>query len=440
MPSKMLRPNVGLYVATSDAFADWKNPTFAELTSSTKVFNISAAVTDDYTLNQTDSQSDNSLSLVDNADVTTPTYFNYEASLDGFRDQSLTATSVYNKFRDLFKTEDVEYYLIKRVGRPNSDNLTAGDLISIFGVKTDFPVDIFGDGEMIRMGARFLTTGKVKINYTVPAGTAAAFGATASTVGTKTTSNGKIKVSWTPVGNVSDEAAFLKVSSGTNLAILSDTTKTYDLTEAIAWDSFELGNQDSNKIEDRSILDEGQVQTRGFAQLSGMLNFFRSPKSTLASQVVVSGTGTTSKFIITGDVVSKIEVGMSVKVTSSDGATVRFKDLTVVAVALSSTNTEVTLSGTYSGTLTAGDLATIFNAQTLAWDTFYLSTGTTRPTGYLTVRVNKTATSVYAASDVVSIYKFTADAVKENTEGEDSIKFMVNFAPQGKLGKNVVLA
>jgi hypothetical protein len=59
------------------------------------------------------------------------------------------------------------------------------------------------------------------------------------------------------------------------LTILADTTKSYDLTEAIAWDSFEVGNQDSNKIEDRSILDEGQVQTRGFAQLSAGLNFFR---------------------------------------------------------------------------------------------------------------------------------------------------------------------
>jgi hypothetical protein len=435
----MLRPNVGLYVATSDAFADWKSPTLAELTSSTKVFNISAAVTDDYTLNQTDSQSDNSLSLVDNADVTTPTYFNYEASLDGFRDSNLSAASVYNKFRDLFKTEDVEYYLIKRVGKPNTDNLAAGDLISIFGVKTDFPVDIFGDGEMIRMGARFLTTGKVKVNYTVPAGTAAAFGATAATVGTKTTSNGKIKVSWTPVGNVTDEANFLKVASGTNLAILSDTTKTYDLTEAIAWDSFELGNQDSNKIEDRSILDEGQVQTRGFAQLSGMLNFFRSPKTT-STATVISGAAASTTIVVAGDMTSKIEVGMLIKVTDSTGVTTKTKDLTVVSVVFNTPNTTITLSAANATLLTGTDIATFYNAQTLAWDTFYLSTGTTRPTGYLTVRVNKTATSVYAASDVVSIYKFTADAVKENTEGEDSIKFMVNFAPQGKLGKNVVLA
>lgn len=433
----MLRPNVGLYVATADAFADWKNPTLTELTSTTKVFNISPAVTDDYTLNQTESQSDNSLSVVDNADVTTPTYFNYEASLDAFRDSSTSATSVYNKFYDLFKAADVEYYLIKRVGKTHDANVAAGDLISIFGVKTDFPVDIIGDGEMIRMGARFLTTGKVKLNYTVPAGTAGAFGELRTTIGTKSTSNGKIKVSWTPVANVTNEATFL---AGTAATILSDTTKSYDLTEAIAWDSFDLGNQDSNKIEDRSILDEGQVQTRGFAQLTGSLNFFRSPYKTLASQAVVSGTGTTSKFIVSGDVTSKIEVGMSVKVTDAAGNTVKIKDVTVVAVALSSTNTEVTLSATYSGSLTATDLATFFNAQTLAWDTFYASTSGSRPTGYLTVRVNKAASSVYAAGDVVSIYKFTADSVMENTEGEDSIKFMVNFAPQGKLGKNVTLA
>jgi hypothetical protein len=28
----------------------------------------------------------------------------------------------------------------------------------------------------------------------------------------------------------------------------------------------------------------------------------------------------------------------------------------------------------------------------------------------------------------------------DNTEGEDSVKFMVNFAPQGKLGVNVTTA
>ena len=351
MATKMLRPNVGIYVAAGDAFADWKAPTLTEITDATKVFNISQAVTDDYTLNQTESQSDNSLSIVDNADVTTPTYYNYEASLDGFRDESLTATSVYNKFRDLFKTADVKYYLIKRVGFEHDAAFEAGQEISIFGVKTDYPTELIGDGEMVRMGARFLTTGEVAVNVAVAAGTAGVGPALATTVGTKSTSNGKIKVTWVPVGDVTNESAFL---AGPDIAILNDGI---DLTAAIAWDGYDLGAQDSNKIDDRSIIDEGQVQVRGFAQFTGSLTFFRE-----------------------------------------------------------------------------GDLEDTTGAYAIAREAFKASTDGTRPQGYLVTRINKPAAAAYADAEVVSVYKFIADAYMDNTEGEDSVKFMVNFAPQGKLG------
>jgi hypothetical protein len=35
------------------------------------------------------------------------------------------------------------------------------------------------------------------------------------------------------------------------------------------------------------------------------------------------------------------------------------------------------------------------------------------------------------------VFKFIADAFADNTEGEDSVKYMVNFMPQGKLGVRV---
>ena len=351
MATKMLRPNVGIYVAAGDAFADWKAPTLAEITDPTKVFNISQAVTDDYTLNQTESQSDNSLSIVDNADVTTPTYYNYEASLDGFRDENLSATSVYNKFRDLFKTADVKYYLIKRVGFEHDAAFALGQEISIFGVKTDYPTEIIGDGEMVRLGARFLTTGEVAVNVAVAAGTAGVGPALATTVGTKSTSNGKVKVTWVPIADVTNESAFIASPMDT---ILNDGI---DLTAAIAWDGYDLGAQDSNKIDDRSIIDEGQVQVRGFAQFSGSLTFFRE-----------------------------------------------------------------------------GDLEDTTGAYAIAREAFKASTDGTRPQGYLVTRINKPAGPAYAGGEIVSVYKFIADAYMDNTEGEDSVKFMVNFAPQGKLG------
>lgn len=356
MATKMLRPNVGLYVATADAFANWTAPTLTEITDATKVFNISPAVTDDYTLNMTDSDTDDSLAIVDNASVSTPTYSNYEASLDGFRDENAAADSVYNKFKSLFANPDVKYYLIKRVGKTHDAAFAAGDLISIFGVKTDFPVELLGDGEMIRDGARFLVTGEVRVNVPVAAGTAGTGPELKALVGTKSTANGKIKVYWVPVSNISGtEDEFVAEPSVADI----EASGSIDLTAAIAFDGYELGATDSNKIDDRGIIDEGQVQTRGFAQFSGALTFFR---------------GITSE-----------------------------------------------TTGAY------------YNA----FQTFKAATDGSRPVGFLVTRVGIPASTDIDVDQTVSVYKFIADAFMDNTEGEDSVKFMVNFAPQGKLGVNV---
>jgi len=357
MPTKMLRPNVGIYVATADAFANWKAPTLAEITDATDVFNISPAVTDDYTLNMTDSDSDDSLAIVDNASVSTPTFYNYEASLDGFRDEDPAADSVYNKFRELFSTPDVKYYLIKRIGYAHDADFAAGQLISVYGVKTDFPVELLGDGEMIRDGARFLTTGEVAVNVAVAnTGSAGTGPELKSVIGTKTQSNGKVKVWWVPVGNITGtEDEWVAAPDITDFA----DSGSIDLTSAIAWDSYELGSTDSNRIDDRGIVDEGAVQERGFAQFAGSLMFFR---------------GITSE-----------------------------------------------TTGAYAN----------------AFDAFKAATDGSRPVGFLVTRVGLPSTTALAADQTVSAYKFIADAFMDNTEGEDSVKFMVNFAPQGKLGVNV---
>jgi hypothetical protein len=352
MATKLLRPNVGIYVATADAFADYKSPTLTEITAAAKVFNISPAVTDDYTLNMTDSATDTSLAIVDNASVETPTFYNYEASLDGFRDTDPTATSVYNKFRDLFDEPDVKYYLIKRVGFAHDAAFAAGQEVSVYGVKTDFPVDLVGDGEMLRIGARFLTTGEVAVNVAVAAGTAGAGPALAASVGTKMQSNGNISVYWVPTSEVANEEQFLQYPTS---AIIDEGI---ELTSAIAWDSYDLGATDSNKIDDRGIVDTGAVQERGFAQFSGSLMFFR---------------GITSE--------------------------------------------------------TTGAYYTAFEA-------FKAATDGTRPQGYLVTRIGIPSTTALDYPQKLNVFKFIADAFMDNTEGEDSVKFMVNFAPQGKLSVN----
>ena len=358
MSTKMLRPNVGLYVASADAFAGaditastWA-PTLAQLTDATKVFNISQAVTDDYTLNMTDSDTDTSLAIVDNATVETPTLYNYEASLDGFRDANDAADSAYNLFKTKFVDAAIgtKYYLIKRIGKTHDAAFAQGDLVSVYGVTTDFPIALIGDGEMIRDGARFLTTGEVAVNVATAAGTAGSGPVTKAIVGTKLQSNGNLSVYWVPVSEIADEADFVAGPSA------AEITAGVELTAAIAWDGYDLGAGESNKIDDKGIADKSNAQSRGFAQFSGSLTFFR---------------GITSE-----------------------------------------------TTGAYAE----------------AFDTFKAATDA-RVTGYLVTRIG-TGSAAIAADDIVSVYKFVADAVMDNTEGEDSVKFMVNFRPQGQLGVN----
>jgi hypothetical protein len=364
MATKLLRPNVGIYVASSDAFggaditaSTWA-PTLAQITDATKVFNISQAVTDDYTLNMADSDSDSSLAIVDNATVETPTLYNYEASLDGFRDNSTTADSAYNLFKDKFADAAVgtKYYLIKRIGKAHDAAFASGDLVSVFGVTTDFPVDLIGDGEMIRIGARFLNTGEVAVNVAVGAGTAGSGPVTKSVTGTKLQSNGNVSVFWISEADVADEAAFLAAPSAGD--IVADGV---NLTEAIAWEGYELGASESNKIDDKGIADKSNAEVRGFAQFSGSLAFFR---------------GVTSE-----------------------------------------------TTGAYYD----------------AFETFKASTDA-RVSGFLITRIGTPSLTALAEDDVVSVYKFIADAVMDDTEGEDSVKFMVNFMPQGQLAVNVTAA
>lgn len=165
--AKVLRGNVEIFAAYPEAFADRDNPTAAELNDTDFVKIISCAVEDSYTLNPTSSDTDNSMSVCDTAQVDTPTFSNYEASLDGFRDKDLDANGFYNLFRDLFKNKGVPYILGKRIGKAQGTPFAPSDTISMYAVTTDNPVDIDDAGAPVQMGARFKTDGWLNQEYEV---------------------------------------------------------------------------------------------------------------------------------------------------------------------------------------------------------------------------------------------------------------------------------
>ncbi len=63
-----------------------------------------------------------------------------------------------------------------------------------------------------------------------------------------------------------------------------------------------------------------------------------------------------------------------------------------------------------------------------AWATFR----TPRTYGYLVLRVaDKKWSDPFTAGDRISVFRFIADIVTDDAEGDDSVKFTVNFLPQG---------
>lgn len=160
----MLRGHVTIWAAYPEAFENAAEPTAEELNNEDLVFNISCAIEDSYTLNMTGSDTDDSISICDIGDVQTPTFHNYEASLDGFRDEDVSFDGVYNLFFNLFNGLDRPYILIKRIGPNNVDEAEPGQTVSLYEVVTDNPIDIIGDNEMIRLGARFKPTGNLNVN------------------------------------------------------------------------------------------------------------------------------------------------------------------------------------------------------------------------------------------------------------------------------------
>lgn len=176
---KLLRGNVSILLAYPEAFADAAEPTADELNNiyhpidnpGGLVFDVSCAILDDYTMNMTDSDTDDTMTICDVGNVQNRTFENYEVSLDGLRDASVTDDGVFNLFRNLTLTADRPFWAIKRIGKSNRPlapfDTDGSDVISMYGVITDNPVDIVEDNTLLQHGARFKNTGELNINYSV---------------------------------------------------------------------------------------------------------------------------------------------------------------------------------------------------------------------------------------------------------------------------------
>ena len=174
---KTLRANVTILAAYPEAFANPNAPKAAELNDQfvygtnedAMVFNVSCGLLDDYTLNMEDPDTDDTLTVCDLGNVETPTFDNYSVEINALRDAEILDEGIYNMIFELFRSEGRPFILVKRIGKPNDAQfLTNGsDVVSLYGVETDFPVDVVEDNTMLQFGPRFKNTGFLVPNYLV---------------------------------------------------------------------------------------------------------------------------------------------------------------------------------------------------------------------------------------------------------------------------------
>lgn len=162
---KMMSPNTTIWWVPLAGIANPAAPTVAEINAGT---NLSAAVVNGYTLAATDSDTDDSKSILDAANVVTPTFDNYEANLTFFRSDLVNATAAYDTAFNLFKVDRVEGYLVSRHGKVGTAAAAATDVVSLFRVVSDSPMDVEGDGGApIQFTVPFLPQGVMTLNKTL---------------------------------------------------------------------------------------------------------------------------------------------------------------------------------------------------------------------------------------------------------------------------------
>jgi hypothetical protein len=165
----LFRENVTFYLAFEEAFADIDAIEADEINDGITaglVFNVTCALNEDgTTFDLGESDSDDSLSFCQAAGSVSPTFQNPEIIYEAFRSFDPTDINTANTTFGLLAFPDVEYVAIVRVGGAPDADVAVGDRLRAVTVKTDYPVDVYGENENIRLTQNFLNAGWVVLPY-----------------------------------------------------------------------------------------------------------------------------------------------------------------------------------------------------------------------------------------------------------------------------------
>lgn len=156
-----------LSAPTSAVLDSWRQVVTTSATGAGNGGNISCALLDDLSLGLDASDTDTELTICSIGNESTPTFHNVNATLTGFRDASQADTGVFNLFFQLMNAADIRYVLVDRIGSASTAAFVAGDIVSLYEVYTDVPVDVRDDRSNLKLQQTPVASGIVNTNYTL---------------------------------------------------------------------------------------------------------------------------------------------------------------------------------------------------------------------------------------------------------------------------------
>lgn len=170
---RLYAPSTRFWLAGPNAFADWAAPTTAEFTAGITagvIVDVTCALNQDGTqFDLDDSDTDDSLSFCQVAGAEEPTFYNTTIVFEAFRSKDETDDNTATTAFEWMAWPDIEYFAICSVGEEPGVAVGVADRLKIARVKTDLPVDVYGEGENIRIQQAFLFQGDVSWNYKIAA-------------------------------------------------------------------------------------------------------------------------------------------------------------------------------------------------------------------------------------------------------------------------------
>ena len=131
--------------------------------------NVSLAIKDDVKLEQTASDTDKDRTICSTGQSETPTFYNFDAQMNGFVDEDKAATGVFNLFRDLTFAPDVPYIIAQRVGYKQDVATAIGQEWDFYYAWTDNPVWGYADNTNMTIGETFISKNLLSVRYILAA-------------------------------------------------------------------------------------------------------------------------------------------------------------------------------------------------------------------------------------------------------------------------------